>query len=120
MSFLKICQAILAIQEVNYKASDLIYFHSCQFLKYLWAYQILGDLIYFHSCQFLKYLWVYQTLGYFHWSFIIFYSFLGIQEQFFEFCTELHCLAKKKIKMSTASKIFSKLDHIADVGNGGY
>ena len=27
---------------------------------------------------------------------------------------------KKKIKMSTASKIFSKLDHIAGVGNGGY
>ena len=27
---------------------------------------------------------------------------------------------QKKIKMSTTSKIFSKLDHIAGVGNGGY
>ena len=27
---------------------------------------------------------------------------------------------KKKIKMSIASKIFSKLDYIAGIGNGGY
>ena len=38
----------------------------------------------------------------------------------YEFCTEIHCLAKKKIKMSTALKIFSKLVYIAGVGNGGY
>ena len=33
---------------------------------------------------------------------------------------ETTLFGKKKIKMSTASKIFSKLDHIAGVGNGGY
>ena len=45
---------------------------------------------------------------------------LDNEVSFFEFCTELNCLAKKKIKMSTASKIFFKLDHIVGVGNDGY
>ena len=34
-----------------------------------------------------------------------------------EFCTEIHCLGKKK--MSVASKILPKVDHNASNGNGG-